>query len=164
MARREHPDRDAVAATCIASMPVRSVRLPDVLWRRLEAALAQANRDRRRKVSMSSVLRALLEKALDEPGGTFDFDAKIARPDRVHRDRAAKLAAAQAETDASSLWEQVSEVSDRLEMTPVEFATAVGGDRHEAMLFYHRGALPEGDVLPFVGRVRTWLREHADAG
>lgn len=170
-------------------MPVRSLRLPEELWRRLEAATAEVNRHRRRRVSVpaetgdthqchgpgknssapigisrrgrdisiSSVIRALLERALNEPGDALNFDAKIPRPPRVIRNQKAKLAAAQAEREAADLFRKVSDAVDRLQIQPAEFASAVGGNRSDVEQFYHRGTLPEGDATPLIARIRNWL-------
>lgn len=149
--------------TGISRMPVRSMRLPDALWLRLEATTAEVNRRRRRRISTSSVIRALIERALDEPGDALDFDAKISRPTRVVQSQKVKRAAANAERELGDLFKDVSDAVDRLQLTPAEFARAVGGNRRDLERFYHRGAFPDSDAMPFISRIQEWLLVQAEA-
>ena len=70
------------------AMSVHSVRLPDHLWQRLKAMRDEVNNGRPAPVSLSSVMRALLEQALT--AGPPDLDARIFRPPRVDRERVAR--------------------------------------------------------------------------
>lgn len=143
-------------APASAAMPVRSVRLPDGLWRRLEALRDGVNQGRADPVNLSSVIRALLEGALTS-GRPPDFEARIWRPSRVHRERAARIARTRAMEDAPAVFQKVSELLERHAVTPPAFAKAVGGDRQEAQRFYHSGQLPEQDPEGFLERVRAWI-------
>lgn len=140
-----------------APMSVRSVRLPDALWRRLEAVCATLNHGRRKPVGVSSVVRALLERGLNDPGDALDFDGKVVRPERAIRARAARLRAGEQEREVAELHRAVERVVDRLEMTPLAFARALGGDRFVAQRFLQSGVPPDGDAAPFLERVRAWV-------
>ena len=141
-------------------MPVRSLRLPQALWQRLEVTCAEVNRGRRRPVSLSTVIRALLERGLAQPGA-LDLDAKVVRPDRIFRERAAKLAATKAADDARELFRQAADRIDEMQLTPPLFVAAIGGDRREAEAFYFRGELPASEPLEFLKRVQSWLARTA---
>jgi hypothetical protein len=123
----------------------------------------EVNRRRRRHLGISSILRALIERALDFPGDALEFDAKVVRPDRIYRDRAAQRIAAAAASEAVDLFRRVSDVVERRQLTPLEFFAELGGDRRDAEHFYHRGALPEGDSKPLLDRVKEWLHRTEEA-
>lgn len=145
--------------TAPAPMSVRSVRLPDVLWGRLEEVCATLNHGRRKPVGVSSVVRALLERGLNDPGDSLDFDGKVMRPERAIRARAARLRAGEQERVVAELHRAVERLVDRLEMTPLAFARALGGNRIAAQRFLQTGAPPDGDSAPFLERVRVWIEE-----
>lgn len=65
------------------AMAVRSVRLPDDLWRRLGESLALANVGRRRPITLSMLIRGLLERGLLHPDGLEEIGSKIVRLCRV---------------------------------------------------------------------------------
>lgn len=138
-------------------MPVRSVRLPYTIWHRLEIVTTEVNRRRRRRLGTSSVIRALLTYALDNPGDALNFEAKLFKPARTKQLQAAKLSTLRAEQDSVNLFREVFELVERLQMTPAGFAKAVGGNRHDLGQFYHRGTLPEGDTVFLVTKIREWL-------
>lgn len=159
--------RAPAVAAAPEPMRIRSVRLPDALWERLEAARAEAARradaarGRRRPVPVASVIRALLEHGLERPGDALDLHAKAIRPAGVLRRRAEDLAATRAAAQARDLFTRASEAVDRLRLTPLEFARRVGGNRRDAEKFYFSGALPEGDPRPLLDRVGEWLAASA---
>lgn len=144
-------------------MRIRSVRLPDALWERLDAARADAarradaERGRPRPVPVATVIRALLERGLEHPGDALDLHAKAIRPAGALRRRAEGLAAARTAEEARDLFSRVTAAVDRLRLTPLEFALGVGGHRRDAEKFYFSGALPQGDPRAFLDRVGEWL-------
>jgi hypothetical protein len=144
-------------------MDMRSFRLPPDLWKRLEAARYAVNERRVRRISMSSILRALLERGLEDPGRAFEFGARIYRPERARKAVAELRAEAQAQQSAATLRERVNAAIDRLQLTPAAFAAAVGGDRRAAEKFYHAGQLPDSNAAELVDRLREWL-SIVDAG
>lgn len=160
---RRPPASDPLPLPAAPAMPVRSLRLPQTLWQRLEAARMEVNRGRRRPVSLSTVIRALLERGLAQPGA-LDLDAKIVRPDRILRERTAKLAAAKSADDARALFRQASDRIDEMQLTPPLFAAAIGGNRREAEAFYYRGELPASEPLEFLKRVQSWLAQDPASG
>lgn len=81
------------------AMAVRSVRLPDDLWRRLGEALAMANVGRRRPIALSTLIRDLLERGLLHPDGLEEIGSKVVRPRRVLQQRAVESEAAAVEAE-----------------------------------------------------------------
>ncbi|CAO3401298.1 hypothetical protein [Azospirillum palustre] len=81
----------------------------------------------RKPVGASSKIRALLERTLDDPGDALDFDGKVVQPEGSIR--AAHLKTGEWEREVAELHRAVERVVERLEMTPLALAQALGGDR-----------------------------------
>ena len=64
-------------------MTVRSVRLPDALWKALLEGLQQANVGRKRKIVLAEFIRGLLERGLSDPRAFEEIGSKVVRPARV---------------------------------------------------------------------------------
>jgi hypothetical protein len=151
----------------LGAMRVRSVRLPGGLWQRLETLCDEVNRQRLdalqkqgykqdpTPVTLSSVLRGLLEQGL-AAGKPIDFEAAVVRPPRVYRERAEKLARTRAVDEGPSVFETCRQLCDRHAITPPAFHKAIGGDRVAAQEFYVRGKLPKEYPHEFLRKVKIW--------
>lgn len=140
-------------------MPVRTVRLPDHLWQRLGARQAEINKGRTDPVSLSSVVRVLLEQAL-AANLPIDFEGDVVRPPRIYRDRAAKLAKSNAQIEAPTIFRKANDLFEVHAITPPIFHAAIGGERADAQRFFHAGKLPEQDAAGFLERVKAWIRTY----
>ena len=139
------------------AMDIRSVRLPPSLWRRLEVALAEVNRARARRVSMSSVMRALLERGLEDPGPALDFGARVYRPERAAQARAALQAETYAQRSASLLRDRVNAAVDRLQVDAGGIRGCCRRRPAQCGKIDHSALLPDHNAAELVDRVSEWL-------
>lgn len=157
------------------AMAVRSMRLPENLWRRLTETLTDVNRGRPRPVTMSSLIRILLEDRLEQPERPIPFGKGILRPSlnreptQVQRREVHKgtpEAALKARPDmVSADTPERNSIFDRFKLLIAEkritsnafvskFLERFPGDRRTLVEFYYSGQTPAGqagsDLLTYV--------------
>lgn len=148
-------------------MEVLTLRMPGHLWHRLVEMRDDANKARAElngrhpklrlsPLSLSTVIRVLLEHGL-EHRSNIDFEGKIVRPDRIHRERAEKHAALLAKSERTKLHKIVQELIEEHKITPPEFQRYIGASRTDSRQFYDSGQLPEINTVDFVDRLKTWI-------
>jgi len=161
------------------AMVVKSVRLPSTLWARLDATVRDRTLCSRRDMTVSWLIRALLERGLDDPDGLPAPGKNVARPQRVLNEMAARQngenaveSAVPAETASHdpALPDRSTDANDvyaRLQSRVVSnsisfnrFFESICGDRKLMACFYHNGRGPNGPAdQATVDAVRAWLEK-----
>lgn len=167
-------------------MAVRSLRLPESLWRRLTEALTEVNKGRHRPVTMSSLIRILLEDRLEQTARPIPIGKGIIRPSlgrepshvhalEVHKGTANVAFKASPNMLSADMPEQ-NLIFDRFKAVIAEkritanafvskFLERFPGDRKSLVEFYHSGQTPPGQAgADFLTYVREWMDRTAHEG
>lgn len=168
------------------AMPVRSLRLPENLWERLTEKLAEVNSDRHRPVTMSSLIRILLEDRLEQIERPILFGRGIIRPSLGRESSAVAGSERHKSTRETVFKARLSTLPDHMpesnlvfdrfkvlitkeRITPNAFVSnfleRFSGDRKMLVAFYHSGQTPPGQAgADLLTCVEEWISRTAKKG
>jgi len=160
-------------------MTIRSFRLPAEVWDRLEAKLVEINADRRRPVTVSTLVRAILEHGVNMPCDQLGIGSKALRITRLGAPVETvpstgaiiavavplpKASSSPTVTSSESLFEQAREAFKQKNITAREFGQQLGVDPKQSAAYYHYGQIPDGvRGEELVLAVERWLAAQASA-
>ena len=139
-------------------MEIHSIRLPGNLWDELNEICKMVNRTRRKPLSVSTIIRELIEIGLRESSEVL-FQPRKDPTEYNRHDTAEKSSpGSDIAAHAFEVFQQFGDFAEKSGITPRIFFEAVGGDRSETYEFFFTGRLPAQNGPIFLERVERWLK------